>query len=156
MTGSKSLHGWKTLAVSTFASAVLIAGSMALPSHSAPGQTAPAAIAVPGAGAGFADLVEQVEPSVVTIEVTKTAAPQLSGFNGDPRAEEFFKRFFGPGGQSPQQPQRSQGVGSGFIIDRDGYIVTNNHVIAHPAGAANSMPKWSSGFDRVTLMWWSI
>ena len=130
MVGSKSLHGWKTFAVSTFASAVLIAGSMALPSHSAPGQTAPAAIAVPGAGPGFADLVEQVEPSVVTIEVSKTAAPQLSGFNGDPRAEEFFKRFFGPGGQNPQQPRQSQGVGSGFIIDSDGYIVTNNHVIA--------------------------
>jgi len=133
MTGSKSRHDWKTFAVSTFASAVLISASMALPSHSAPEQTASAGIAALGAGPGFADLVELVEPSVVTVEVTKLATSQSSGFNGDPGSEEFFKRFFGPGGQGPQQRQQqrqSQGVGSGFIIDSDGYVVTNNHVIS--------------------------
>jgi serine protease Do len=132
MTGSKSQRGWKTFAVSTFASAVLISASMALPSHSAPEQTASAGMAALGAGPGFADLVELVEPSVVTVEVTKLATSQSSGFNGDPRTEEFFKRFFGPGGQGSQQQQQrqSQGVGSGFIIDSDGYVVTNNHVIS--------------------------
>jgi len=122
--------GWKVLAVSTFASAVLIAGSIALPSHSAENSISPRIATGNGMGNGFADLIEQVEPSVVTIEIDKTMDPQLSGFNGDPRAEEFFERFFGRRGMPQQrQPQRAHGVGSGFIIDDSGYVVTNNHVV---------------------------
>ena len=127
MSGLNTHHGWKTFAVSTFASAVLIAGSLVLPGHSAP-ETTEAAKA-PGMSPGFADLIERVEPSVVTIEVNKTAQPQRSDFGGDPRAEEFMQRFFGFQGQAPAQPRQAQGVGSGFIIDSEGYIVTNNHVI---------------------------
>jgi len=78
---------------------------------------------------GFADLVEQVEPSVVTIEVSKSAGVQPTQFDGDPRAEEFFKRFFGSPGMGQNEPQPTKGAGSGFVIDTDGYIVTNNHVI---------------------------
>jgi S1-C subfamily serine protease len=122
-------RNYTTFAVSTLASAVLIAGSMALPGYSAQTGSATAAPSIPGEG--FADLIEHVQPSVVTIEIEKAAAPQLSGFSGDPRAQEFFERFFGPFGQmQPQQPRQPvMGAGSGFIIDSDGYIVTNNHVI---------------------------
>jgi serine protease Do len=121
---------WKTLAVSTFASAVLIAGSIVLPGHSAEDDVATASLAAVGMGAGFADLIEQVQPSVVTIEVSKTMEPQLSGYGGDPSAEEFMQRFFGQRGMPQQQePRQAQGVGSGFIIDDAGHIVTNNHVI---------------------------
>jgi serine protease Do len=78
---------------------------------------------------GFADLVDQVEPAVVTIEVSKKASVQPMGFNGDPRAQEFFQRFFGMPGMGQQEAPPVQGAGSGFIIDVEGYIVTNNHVI---------------------------
>lgn len=113
----------------SIAAAILVAGSMVLPGYGA--QQNAAVLTAPSAG--FADLIEKVEPSVVTIEVSKAAGPEFSSFSGDPGAEEFFERFFGFRGQLPQQPQqrqRVQGVGSGFIIDNDGYIVTNNHVIS--------------------------
>ena len=130
MTRINTHHGWKTLAVSSFAFAILIAGSIALPGYSAEDPPSPAMAAVPRMSPGFADLIEQVEPSVVTIEVNKVVEPQLSNFFGAPRAEEFMQRFFGFQGETPSQPRQAQGVGSGFIIDSAGYIVTNNHVIA--------------------------
>jgi len=78
---------------------------------------------------GFADLVEKVEPSVVTIEISKSASVQPMQFYGDPRAEEFFERFFHFQGMPAPETQPVRGAGSGFIIDSDGYIVTNYHVI---------------------------
>ena len=132
MTRNITPSRYRTIAItSTVVSAILLAGSMILPGYSAPQRSATVVATVPGSGPGFADLIEQVQPSVVTIEVNKAATPRLSSFNGDPRAEEFLQRFFGFRGQAPQQPQRRvQGVGSGFIVDSDGYIVTNNHVVS--------------------------
>ena len=91
-----------------------------------------AAIAAPPPE-GYADLVEKVSPSVVTITTTqKVPDNQVAGMDqmfppGSP-FEEFFKRFGTPQGQQGHaEPMHA--LGSGFIIDPSGYIVTNYHVI---------------------------
>ncbi len=88
-----------------------------------------------GVAPNLSDLVQQVAPSVVQIQVRSAANTRLmSGpggqganpFEGTP-FEEFFQRNF-PGGQPGQEMPDRRGSGSGFLI-QGGYIVTNNHVV---------------------------
>lgn len=75
----------------------------------------------------FADLVERVSPAVVTItsETTTTEGDQDSE-NIPAPFRDFFNQF--NNGQKPQ-PHRAVSAGSGFIIDKAGFVVTNNHVV---------------------------
>ncbi len=82
-------------------------------------------------GQSIADIVQKVEPSVVTITVDE--APQPVSMQGNPFGNspmgEFFRQFMGP--QAQQAPaEHSQALGSGFLIDAKGDILTNNHVVA--------------------------
>ncbi|WP_120635645.1 Do family serine endopeptidase [Ruegeria sp. EL01] len=80
----------------------------------------------------LADLVETVSPSVVTIIAAQDAITPTQGqdfdFEGHPFGE-FFKRFGGPEGFNTPDRGPSQGLGSGFVLDEEGYIVTNHHVV---------------------------
>ena len=82
---------------------------------------------------GFADIVEKVKPSVISVRV-KLERPANSGLTdedlpfppGSP-FERFFRKFGGPNG--PGGKEVVTGQGSGFFISADGYAVTNNHVV---------------------------
>jgi len=103
-----------------------------------------------GPGSGFADLVESVRPAVVNISIRTTqrtsARPdndnfdnsfsrrhdQEFGFRGQPQMREFMERFFGESvPKGPRGPMEARSLGSGFIIDAAGLVVTNHHVIGN-------------------------
>lgn len=78
----------------------------------------------------FADLAARLKPSVVNISSVKVIKGHSPGFPfGDFFGRDFNRRFGGPPDNGDEQEFRSPSLGSGFIWDTQGYIVTNNHVI---------------------------
>lgn len=83
-----------------------------------------------GAPESFADLAERLMPAVVNISTTQTVSQERAQNNVPPPFQDFFEDFLKRfPQQEDQRPRKVSSLGSGFVIDPDGVIVTNNHVI---------------------------
>lgn len=121
-----------------------------------PSAQAAAPIATPAAPAAplvaglpdFTQLVDRVGPAVVNIETTIVRSRQARRNGPDmDQMPEFFRRFFGPefgfpapGDEGGAPEIRGRGMGSGFIISADGYVLTNHHVIDGAAEVKVKLP----------------
>ena len=138
-----------TLALLLFCGGLLVANLVSHTGIARAASATPAALTIPSPvqlSNSFTKIAKETEPSVVQIVSTiqeKRSNTQFF-FNGRPSNGENPFGDMNPFGNMmpnmPQQPRRAQGLGSGFVVDRNGYILTNNHVVENATRIQVTLP----------------
>ncbi|OGG46790.1 MAG: hypothetical protein A3F84_12560 [Candidatus Handelsmanbacteria bacterium RIFCSPLOWO2_12_FULL_64_10] len=111
------------LSLALFLSLLILCSALAPPDAGAQGGRAYAK----ELSQAFADVAKQVDPAIVSITTEATIRPTARGF--DPSDDPFFRQFFPPSHPRIPRSQKQQGLGSGVIVNSNGTILTNNHVV---------------------------
>ncbi|MCI0427665.1 MAG: DegQ family serine endoprotease [Nitrospiraceae bacterium] len=96
-----------------------------------PVATAPQLPMIGGGGKNFVEIAKSVKPAVVNISATRSGK-SVESPHGSPLDDPFFRKFFGDEffkRDAPQREPKERGQGSGVIVEANGLIVTNNHVV---------------------------
>ena len=97
-----------------------------------PVATAPQPPMAGGSGKNFVEIAKSVKPAVVNIAATRSGK-SVESPHGSPLDDPFFRKFFGDEffkRDAPQREPRERGQGSGVIVEANGLIITNNHVVS--------------------------
>ncbi|MGK7344472.1 MAG: DegQ family serine endoprotease [Candidatus Nitrospinota bacterium M3_3B_026] len=117
---------WFSLGLGLVLAGAAVGAHFSSSSRSSGGQFAPSAHAAsPDPANVFVKIAKEKTPAVVNISTTQKVE---AGIFGDEQMKEFYERFFPWFREMPQERTR-QSLGSGFVVEEEGYILTNNHVV---------------------------
>lgn len=99
-----------------------------------------------GAILSYHEAIEKSTAAIVHIATTQKVQQRMM-----PPIHPFFEQFFGPGFQYPQQAPKRHGLGSGVIVSKEGYIITNNHVIEKADEIVVTLPGSSKEYEAEVI-----